>query len=36
MCNFCNDIKNIEEHREKRCWERCNAIVKKSNGIHSL
>ena len=36
MCDFCDNIKNIEEHCEMSSWDRHDAIVKKSNGIYSL
>ena len=36
MCNFCNNIKKIEQYEETDSWDRHNTIVQKKNNSFGL
>ena len=36
MCDFCNNIKTIEQYKEMHSWDRNNAIVQKKNKAFGL
>lgn len=36
MCNFCNNIKKIEQYEEMYSWDRKDAIVQKKNKAFGL
>lgn len=36
MCDFCNNIKTIEQYKEMHFWDRGNAIVQKKDKAFGL